>query len=131
MQSLGSAALYFFSGYRNRCTTVFKRRKLELYCSQEKETGAFILVHYCSQDKEIGAILFLGEGNCQLVLSCFQEKVPGALLLLGDRNCCSQEKETCALLFLGEENMYTTVIRRRKLVLYCFKRRDLVLNCSQ
>ena len=50
------------------CTTVLKRKKLGLYCSQEKETDAFILVHYCSQEKEIGARLFLGEGNCQLVL---------------------------------------------------------------
>ena len=57
-----------FSAYGNRCATVLKRRKLGLYCSQEKETGALILVNYCSQEKEIGALLFSGEGNCQLVL---------------------------------------------------------------
>ena len=36
-------------------------------------------------------------------------------------HCCSKENETCPLLFLGEVNRCTTVIRRRKLVLYCFQ----------
>ena len=40
---------------------------------------------------------------------------------------CSQRKKTGALLFLGEENMYTTVLRGRKLVPTIFRRRDLVL----
>ena len=31
------------------------------------------------------------------------------------------EKETGALLFLGEGNRYSTVPKRRKLVLYCFQ----------
>ena len=73
----------------------------------------------CTQEKETCSQLLSGEGNwcfnvsgggiwCDTVLS--RKKLV---------NCCSQEKETCCQLFLGEENMYTTVIRRRKLVLYC------------
>ena len=31
-----------FSGERDRCTTVTRRRKLVHYCSQEKETGVLL-----------------------------------------------------------------------------------------
>ena len=56
------------------------------------------------------------------MLNRSQEKEIGVLLF-------SAEGITCALLFLGEENIYTTVIRTKKLVLYCFRRRNLVLYC--
>ena len=102
-----------FSGYGNRCTTVLERRKRRIYCSQEKETGALILVHYCSQEKEIGALQFLGEGNCQLVLY--------SLLISGERNWYTnifRKRELGALLFSGEEKC-SSEFRRREKVLYC------------
>ena len=67
------------------CCTVFRRKDMVLFCSQEKETGSLLfsrrrkLVHYCYQEKETGTVLFLGE-----------------------RIWCS------------------TVLRRKKQVLYCF-----------
>ena len=90
MQSWGSVVL-LFSGYRIRCTTVLKRRKLGIYCSQEKETGAFILVHYCSQEKEIGSLLFWG-----------RRELPNGALQVHVHYCFSS----------------STVLRRRKLVHY-------------
>ena len=48
------------------CSTLFRRRELVHYCSQEKETGVLLfklfkgrnLMLYCSQEKETGALLF-------------------------------------------------------------------------
>ena len=57
------------------CCTVFRRKDMVLFCSQEKETGSLLfsrrrkLVHYCYQEKETGAVLFLGERN--RTLSCY------------------------------------------------------------
>ena len=65
-QEKGTGAL-LTSRERNWCSTVFRRRDLVLYCSQENETGALMfsrkrkLVHYCYQEKETGNVLFLGE----------------------------------------------------------------------
>ena len=45
----------------------------------------------------------------------------------------SQEKKTGAILFLGDGKRYTTVLKRRKQVLYCFsvlRRREKVHCCS-
>ena len=122
---------------RNWCSTVLRRRDLVLYCSQEKKTGALLLSRrkklelHCSQDKGSGALLFSGERNrCttvlrrrDLVLYCSQEKATGVILLSRRKKLvlhCSQDKGSGALLFSGERNRCTTVLSRRKKVLYCF-----------
>ena len=59
----------------NWCSTVFRRRALVSYCSQEKETAVLLLlrrrklVHNCYQEKKTDAVLVLGERN--RTLSCY------------------------------------------------------------
>ena len=59
------------------------------------------LVRYCSQEKETGALLLLGERKrCTTVL---KEKGYSALLFSGEGNWCAavlKEKETGALLLM-------------------------------
>ena len=88
-------------------TTVFRRRELVLYYSQEKESGA---------------LLFSGEGNwCTTVLS-------------GERNWCTivtRRRELVHNCYQEKETGATTVFRRRKLVLTVLRRRGLVLYFSR
>ena len=79
------------SGDRNWCTNVIRRR-------------------------ELGLLLFSRQGRCSSVfrrkekeLYCLQKKGPSAILFSGEK--------TGELLFSVEGKMFSTVIRRRKLVL--------------
>ena len=81
-----------FSGEVDRCSTVFKRRDLVLYCSQGEGNGFSTLF-----------------GRREQVYYCYQEKATGALLF--------HEKGSDALLFSGERHWCTTVLRRREQVL--------------
>ena len=68
--------------FRVRCSTVFRIWEQVQYCSREKENGALLFSgerNWCILIYT-GAILFLGEGNCQLVHYCSQEKEAGAIL---------------------------------------------------
>ena len=122
LQDMGTGALLFSREGNLGCTVL---------TSQEKKTGAFILVHQCFQEKEIGAIMFSGKGNwmhyllfsgegrCSSVFRrrekghyCFQDKGPGAQPFSGERNWCTA--------VLSRRNyMCSTVFRRREHLHYC------------
>ena len=105
-QNKDGALLYLGEG--KRYTTVYRRRDLVLYCSQEK------LVNCCFQEKETGASMFQEKGSGAILFSgeenmfsivfrrrehvhyCYQEKETGALMF--------QEKGPSAILFSGEIN---------------------------
>ena len=72
----GKPGAVLLSGEGKWCSTVFMRRKLVLFCFQEKGSGA---------------LLFSGERNwCTTVLSVLKEKETGAILLSGEGNrCCT------------------------------------------
>ena len=107
-QDKEGALLYL--GERERCSTVYRRRDLVLYCSQEKETGELLFsgegnmfsivfrrrehVHYCYQEKETGALMFQEKGSATLQTAVLKEKETSALLLM-----FSGEGDWCSLLY--------------------------------
>ena len=108
-QDKEGALLYL--GEVKRCSTVYRRRGLVLYCSQEKK-----LENCCSQEKETCSQLLSGEGNW-----CFYVSGEGIWCYTVLRrkklaDCCSQEKETGALMFQekGSGALQTAVLKGKE-----------------
>ena len=97
----------------SKCSTVFRRKELVHYCSQEKGTGALLIAgegNWCStvfRRKKLEPYCSQGEGHwCTTFL---KEKDTGARLFSRERKLvyyCSQGKKTSALLFRIREQVH-------------------------